>query len=647
MRLKSPFRDSVFGPSVSICLPVSIRLPICIRPLVSTCLLVSVCLFVSGCASTIPGPKYMARHERALRLYQEKRYPETLTELQPILIHFPFWVDGSLLYARAAMATETIAGRRLASEILERLVSNYPDRTDLRQELAFLCFKQDFFDYARGQYAVLLKANKEDSQSHYMLGIILQKDWERYHKKNDLFRMIAEFSSATETDTLNKDAFSRLAVAYLETGRPDSMQLVLDRMLRSFPSDADATMLNAIAYRERGEYERSLKEWNRLFSFCDVTIRDVFDDIDLLLTPQQRTKLNQVGKVEREEFVRRFWKELDPTPTTELNERILEHWRRVGLSKVLFTVEATGTPGWLTGPGQALIRYGFPDSGEYAWARDGQGLALPMLTWHYVDEYGPFDVVFVDYTLSGGFQCLHHPADFPRWKTLTAFEKRAYYNPTHYDHDYGAQVFEILFANAGFLRDAGVQEEFYVGIPLEQVTKGDWKKVPFEAVIFDSLWNELSRVSATLDGAHTYAEPGVGGILIRELSLGLAPGRYVVALTVTDSVSRTLGLTKESITVPSLSRDILGISDIELAYLIPERRVETWSSKDKGILPNPSRTYVAPSSPKFYYEIYNLARDYDGKYRFTTKYAIIPSWKGGGTIWGFLVSLFGRNSTTS
>ena len=83
MRLKSPFRDSVFGPSGSI------RLPICIRPLVSTCLLVFVCLFVSGCASTIPGPKYMARYERALRLYQEKRYPETLIELQPILIHFP------------------------------------------------------------------------------------------------------------------------------------------------------------------------------------------------------------------------------------------------------------------------------------------------------------------------------------------------------------------------------------------------------------------------------------------------------------------------------------------------------------------------------------------------------------------------------
>jgi GWxTD domain-containing protein len=605
------------------------------RNVVSICLLVSVCLMISSCASTMPGRKYMARYERASRLYQEKKYEETLKELKPVLIHFPVWVEGSLLYARAARATGTIEGRWQASKILVRLMSNYPDRADIRRELASLYFEQRFFAYAKDQCETLLRANDKDSESHYMLGLILQRDWKRYGNKKDLSRMITEFASTVEIDTLNKAAFSRLAVAYLEKERPDSMLLVLDRFLSSYPSDLDAIMLSAIAYHEQGKYEESLKEWNKFFLLCDAATQGVFNDISLLITPQQKKKFKHLDKAAREQFVRTFWKGLDPTPTTELNERILEHWRRVGISKVLFTVEANGTPGWRTGPGEALIRYGFPKSTEYSFTlEEAAGLSLPTLIWHYSDEEGPFEVAFVDYALSGEFQY------FEFNQLPTAFDQKTYYSPTRYEHNYRAQVFHNLFANAGFLRDSGVREELYVGIPLENVTKGDWKKVRFEAVIFDSLWNEHDRLSTTLDSARTYAEPGMGGILIRELSFSLAPGKYVVALAVTDTVSRTLGLTKADLTVPFLSRDRLSVSDIELAYLMPEKRVGIEIGKDKGILPNPSGTYVVPKPLRLYYEVYNLAPDRDGRYRFVTKYSILPIKRGGGTFWGFLASLF-------
>ena len=606
------------------------------RSLVSICAAVFVCLLISGCASTMPGRKYMARYQRASAFYQEKRYEEALAELRPVLVHFPVWIDGSLLYARAARATETIEGRRQASQILSRLLSNYPERPDVRHELASLYFEQGFFSYARSQYETLLKSNDEDGKSHYMIGLILQKDWKRYRNEKELSRMIAEFTGSIKADTLNKDAFSRLVLAYLEKERPDSMQLALDRMVRHFPSDVDALMLSAIAHHEKGEYPKALEDWNRFFPFCDSATRETFDSISLLLTPQQRSKVKHFGKAEKAEFTRRLWKELDPTPTTELNERILEHWRRVGLSKALFTVEATGTPGWRSGPGEALIRYGFPKSREYGSATDeSRSLPLPTLTWHYVDEDGPFDVVFIDYALSGEFQYF----EFNRFPT--SFDRRAYYYPTSYEHNYGARVFENLFASAGFLRDSGVREEFYVGIPLEKVTKGDWKDVPLEAVVFDSVWNESARINTTLKSALTYADPGMAGILISELGFSLAPGKYVVALAVKDSVSGTLGLTKERVLVPSLSRENLSVSDVELAYLISEKRVGTEIGQDKGILPNPSGTYVVPEPLRLYYEVYNLSRDRDGRYHFLTRYSILPSSKRGGTFLGFLASLFG------
>jgi len=604
--------------------------------LVYACSLVFVSSLMCGCASTTPGRKYMVRYQRALRFYQEKKYEETVTELKPILVHFPTWVDGSLLYARAARATETIEGRRQASQILVRLLSNYPERPDIRQELASLYFEQGFLNYSKTQYETLLRSNDKDGQSHYMLGLIIQKDWKRYRSEKDLTRIIAEFTGSIASDTLNKDAFSHLALAYLEKERPDSMQFVLNRLLDGFPSDVDAIMLSAIAHHEKGEYEKALEDWKKSFSLGDSTVRQTFDDITLLITPHQRIKLKHMGKAAKEEFVRRFWKELDPTPTTELNERILEHWQRVGLSKALFTIAATGTPGWRTGPGEALIRYGFPKSREYGFTIDeSRNLSLPTLTWHYVDEEGAFEVAFVDYGLSGEFQYF----EFSRFPT--PFDRRAYYGPSNYEHDYGARVFQNLFASAGFLRNSGVEEKLYVGVPVEKVTKGDWRQVSFEAVVFDSVWNERARVSTTLKEALTYAEPGMGGVIIRELGFGLAPGEYTVAVAVKDSVSGTLGITKQQIAVPSLSPRNLGVSDIELAYLIPEGRFEAEVGKEQGILPNPSGTYVVPSPLRLYYEVYNLTRDRDGWYRFVTRYSILPSGRGGGTFWGFLVSLFG------
>ncbi|MFH0777519.1 MAG: hypothetical protein V2A71_02700, partial [Candidatus Eisenbacteria bacterium] len=239
----------------------------------------------------------------------------------------------------------------------------------------------------------------------------------------------------------------------------------------------------------------------------------------------------------------------------------------------------------------------------------------------------------------GDFQYLKLATQWPHWGKPSEFERRAYYSPSYYAHYYGTQIFQVFVASAGFLREAGVEQELYVGIPLDKVTKGNWKQVPLEVVVFDSLWNELVRVNTTLEDACSYADPGVEAILIRELNVSLPPGNYVVAVAVPDSVSGTLGLGEESMTVPRLSRDSLSISDIKLAYLVPHGYAG--AAGGTRILPNPSETYFAPSPPKLYYEVYNLAPDRDGRYRFVTKYSMIPTGKTKGGFWSGLTSLFG------
>ncbi len=593
------------------------------------------CLLLCGCAATSPGEKFMKNYHRAVRLHEEKKFEEVLKELKPLIVRFPTWTEGAFLYARSARATGTIEGRRLASEILVNLLAHYPERRDIRRELASLYFEQGFVSYARAQYETLLEQDETDGDAHYMRAMTIDRDWRRYHAEEDLSLIIVELQRAVELDPRNRDALSRLTLAHLERGQPDSMHSVLDLFLENHPADADAIMFSAIAHHEEGRYEQALSEWERFFAICDSTTHAAFNDIGFLLTQSQKKKLKRLEADGREEFIRILWKELDPTPTTELNERVLEHWRRVGISKALFSDQKTGTRGWETGPGEVLIRFGLPQSREYTFSMSGpENLALPTLVWHYADETGSFEVAFVDYCLSGDFQY------FAFSQLPTAYDVRTYYNPATYEHDYGADVFQNFFAGAGFLRDFGVREELYLGIPLVRITGGDWRNVPCEAVVFDSLWNEVARVSTTLEKGHAYAQQGMEGILVRELGVDLAPGSYVVAVAVDDSVSGSLGITKERLTVPFFSRDELGVSDIELAFVIPEKRSVSRPGDKQDVLANPSGEYAVPEPVKLYYEVYNLARDRNGKYRFITRYSILPSKTRDDSFWGFLSSLF-------
>jgi len=600
-------------------------------PLLS--LLLALCL--GGCAANMPGPREMARYEKAMGLYEKREYEEALKQIRPVQVHYPLWPEGCLLYSRCARGTGTIKGRRLASDALKRLIARYPDRADLKRELASLYFEQGFFQYAEAQYETLLGMDEADGNAHYMLGLITERDWKRYHNPRDLDRMISELSRATELDSSNVDSFKRLVLAYLEKEDLDSVELVSSRLLGRLPADPGAIMLGAVAQHAKARYADEIRLWEKFFALSDSAGLAPYNDITPLLTPAQKARLKRLDEAAKTRFTRNFWKELDPTPTTELNERILEHWYRIGLSQALFTDEKVRVPGWLSGRGQVLVRYGMPREKEYTVAMsEGNNVGLPALIWHYSDEMGAFSVTFVDYTLSGNYTYMAF-SKFP-----SAMDERLYYRPTSYDHDYKAEVYENFFATAGFLRDTEVKEEFYIGVPLERVTKGDWRRVPVEFAVFDTLWNNIVRVSTTLESARTFAGVGTSAVLLKEMGFGLPPDRYIVAVAVRDTSSGTIGLTKERVDVPALRKGTLGVSEIVLAYLIPARRQVAGISKDEGILPNPSGVYVTPEPLRVYYEVYNLARDGDDKYRFVTRYSIVPHKKKGSLFWEFVGSLF-------
>jgi len=86
--------------------------------------------------------------------------------------------------------------------------------------------------------------------------------------------------------------------------------------------------------------------------------RDVLDEASLFLDNKQLKQFRKMNTGEREKFLDEFWKRLDPTPETAMNEVRDEFDRRVAYANAQFSFF---TKGMLSDRGRVYIKYGEPD----------------------------------------------------------------------------------------------------------------------------------------------------------------------------------------------------------------------------------------------------------------------------------------------
>lgn len=112
--------------------------------------------------------------------------------------------------------------------------------------------------------------------------------------------------------------------------------------------------------------------------------------------------LNQTGK---SEFLIRFWKQHDPSPSTEENEYLKDIQKRYLFSNSNFgwgKIE-----GWETDRGRVLIQYGMPDDIERHHSEAG---TIPYEIWAYHKDK-QYIFVFVDSRQNGQFGLVHSTAE--------------------------------------------------------------------------------------------------------------------------------------------------------------------------------------------------------------------------------------------
>ncbi|MFQ5511748.1 MAG: GWxTD domain-containing protein [Candidatus Krumholzibacteriia bacterium] len=112
-------------------------------------------------------------------------------------------------------------------------------------------------------------------------------------------------------------------------------------------------------------------------------LQQTFAGLQYLLNPYQvRQFLSLEDDEKRVEWIKLFWKQRDPTPTTRKNEMEVEHTIRVKLARQFYGSKKW--PGW-DKRGEVFVRYGPPDYRGKIWGEVtvNRGMSPPGELWYF------------------------------------------------------------------------------------------------------------------------------------------------------------------------------------------------------------------------------------------------------------------------
>jgi len=224
---------------------------------------------------------------------------------------------------------------------------------------------------------------------------------------SDIIYQIYENDNLISSGTRNrKSLINGRNQIYLRIEKPTSMKQssYLLRVLALKPSELNDYELDDII----AVSQRSIKSISR---FGGLVLADLNKAIRQLryVANQKDIDLIQSALTDDEKMNRfeAFWKELDPTPTTERNEAFDEYYRRIDITNKNFR---SYTEGWMTDKGMVFIIFGPPQSVERT-SPYGDGRIYER--WSYFNNR---EFLFVDNSGFGDFRLVRPVSVVEKYK---------------------------------------------------------------------------------------------------------------------------------------------------------------------------------------------------------------------------------------
>ena len=384
----------------------------------------------------------------------------------------------------------------------------------------------------------------------------------------------------------------------------------------------------------------------------------------LLSDTQKMEYLSLRTEKKRAQWLDRFWIAFDPTPSTKANEVRMEHEQRVAAARQLFG--RTDPPGW-DDRGEILIRFGSPSlRTKITGGVMPVGREIPKEFWRY--DVLNMSVTFTDYNWKGEFtyHCPQRrlvepglPIEPPEgddiaetyfrmnlaamrpnriWEMDCIKARHADQNFQVYMEIYAAVYssdiewaplscsYDIVSFRGGDKID---RTEISFEVPAETraaARQGAARgaKVELGVLVRGDNLREVASGEDSIEIAGQTGARTASDLVPGQIVLALKPGRYHVGIEAREPNSKRRAVFKTDVDIPAYKASPC-ISEIQFASSITES--EENSKFVKGnlrVVPHPLHTYRIPTPIVFYFEIYGLDTDKEGKTFYRVEYRIIP-----------------------
>ncbi len=539
--------------------------------------------------------------------------------------------DALYLRGKIYLCKDGIYNRRISASLLKRAVLQDKDNSEYHYSLGVTLEKQGFLKNALDEYERAAKYDSTDSRPYLKIAEISKKIGLRYDDM-DYFEQSARAAARAANISSDPESYYKQAVALYQMDRYAISARTLEQAINICSESsliADCELLLGTNLVRTGNFDSAYVVFESARGKMSGIRRDEMDNPRFLMTPADYEALTNESSYRQKKILTQFWGELDPDPTTEINERKLEHYARYVHTQLTFSIPEKSIEGFRTKRGEMYIRYGPPSSKDYVLGGSGTGRDVPKWVWTYNHFDEPITLIFEDTFLNGDFD---FPFPSPEWTAADYANNPAYLAermrssyPQVFGLNMGAGPLYYAFLPRQFKGSRGKTDlEIFIAVPFDQMQferRGEmaYSDIDWHQVLRYPSWRvaDSSRVERTYEiRASQIDNPGLD--MSDRLKLSAYPDTLILAVSLRDLRTDHAGIAKTGIRLRDFYTDKVELSDLMLARRIDKPpRKSNFTREDLRILSNLDNRYFAGEPVWLYFEFYNLKLGPDGKTSYT------------------------------
>ena len=195
-----------------------------------------------------------------------------------------------------------------------------------------------------------------DIDPTYAPAYLLLGEWYEVHEE-DFERAALLYARYMTLKPDDPEGRKRLAAVYLRSRNYERIVDLLTDYVREHPDETGVMAVLAQACVQLGRLEWADRYFREYLQAATPYEQALYRDPVLLMSSEEREAYERAEGSDRVERVKRFWSAHDPDLTTAINERLLEHYRRVWYALGAYS---KGKQPW-DRRGEVYIRFGEPD----------------------------------------------------------------------------------------------------------------------------------------------------------------------------------------------------------------------------------------------------------------------------------------------